>query len=209
MRSGRLLIATTNPGKLREIRAILAGVPVELVSLDAWPDLKEPEETRSTFEENAREKALYYAEATGLPAVAEDSGLEIDALDGAPGVRSARFPGETYADKFRLIYRLLDERGGRGSPARFVCALALAENGRVTFEARGVVEGVIAPDPRGAGGFGYDPIFLVPSLGCTLAELPEDAKSAVSHRGRAFGALRAHLLGTAGRTAGRGSGGTS
>jgi len=194
----RLLVATTNPGKLREIRAILADVPVELLSLEAWPELAEPEETGATFEENARAKALYYAEATGLPTVAEDSGLEIDALDGAPGVRSARFPGETYAEKFRLIYRLLDERGGRMSPARFVCALALAEDGRVTFEARGVVEGVIAPEPRGAGGFGYDPVFFVPSLGRTLAELPEEAKSAVSHRGRAFGALRAHLLGRVG-----------
>jgi XTP/dITP diphosphohydrolase len=190
----RLVIATTNPGKLREIRAILADVPVELVSLEAWPDLAEPEETGASFEENAREKALYYARATGLPAVAEDSGLEIDALDGAPGVRSARFPGETYDEKFRLIYRLLDERGGRESPARFVCALALAEGGRVTFEARGVVEGTVAPEPRGTGGFGYDPIFFLPSLGRTLAELSEEAKSAVSHRGRAFGALRAHLL---------------
>lgn len=190
----RLVIATTNPGKLREIRAILAAVPVELVSLEAWPDLAEPDETGSTFEENARAKALYYAKATGLPAVAEDSGLEIDALDGAPGVRSARFPGETYDEKFRLIYRLLEERGSRESPARFVCALALAEGGRITFEARGIVEGAVAPEPRGAGGFGYDPIFLLPPLGRTLAELPEEAKSAVSHRGRAFGALRVHLL---------------
>lgn len=198
----RLVVATTNPAKLREVRTILAHAPIELVSLEAWPDLVEPEEAGSSFEDNARGKALHYAQATGLPAVAEDSGLEIDALDGAPGVRSARFPGETYEEKFRLIYRLLDERGGRGSPARFVCALALAEHGRVTFEARGVVEGVVAPEPRGTGGFGYDPIFFVPSLGCTLAELSEEAKSAVSHRGRAFGALRVYLLKRAGAPGG-------
>ncbi len=122
----RLLVATTNRGKLAEIRDILGGTPTTLATLDDHPGIAEPEETGTTFAANARLKARYYAEATGELTVAEDSGLEIDALDGEPGVRSARFNGESYADKFAAIRRMLAERGASGSPARFVCALALA-----------------------------------------------------------------------------------
>ncbi len=122
----RLLVATTNRGKLAEIRDILGGTPTTLATLDDHPGIGEPEETGATFAANARLKALYYAEATGELTVAEDSGLEIDALDGEPGVRSARFNGESYAEKFAAIRRLLAERGADGSAARFVCALALA-----------------------------------------------------------------------------------
>ena len=122
----RLLVATTNRGKLAEIRDILAGTPTTLATLDDHPGIGEPEETGATFAANARLKALYYAEATGELTVAEDSGLEIDALDGEPGVRSARFNGESYAEKFATIRRMLAERGADGSPARFVSALALA-----------------------------------------------------------------------------------
>jgi XTP/dITP diphosphohydrolase len=192
----KLLIATTNLGKLREIRPLLDGLSIDLITLDAWPALAAPEETGRTFEENARSKARYYAKATGLAAVAEDSGLEIDALGGAPGVESARYggPGASYQKKFALIYDALRVRGAAGSPARFVCALALASRDRILFEARGSVEGCIAPSPKGGGGFGYDPIFLYPPFGCTLAEAG-DRKSAVSHRGQAFRALRAFLLG--------------
>lgn len=191
----RLLVATTNPDKLVEIRTILDGAGVALVGLASWPDLTAPEETGSTFAENARAKALYYATATGLLTVAEDSGLEIDAIDGAPGVLSARFGGasSTYPQKFSLIYRMLDERGASGSAARFVCALALARGREVVFETRGVVEGSIAPAPRGKNGFGYDPIFFYPPFGCTLAEVPRSRKADVSHRGQAFRHLRAYI----------------
>ena len=122
----RLLVATTNRGKLAEIRDILGGTPTTLATLDDHPGIAEPEETGTTFAANARLKARYYAGATGELTVAEDSGLEIDALDGEPGVRSARFNGEAYADKFAAIRRMLAERGADGSTARFVCALALA-----------------------------------------------------------------------------------
>jgi XTP/dITP diphosphohydrolase len=187
--SGSILVATTNPGKMREIAGILDGLPVELITLDAFAGIQEPEETGETFAENARLKALYYHLATGLPSVADDSGLEIDALGGAPGVHSARWEGTDYAVKFRRIY----ERGGAGSAARFVCRLALADGGRIVFESEGVIEGVIAAEPRGDKGFGYDPIFFYPPLGRTTAELERDLKATVSHRGKAFAALHAHL----------------
>jgi XTP/dITP diphosphohydrolase len=188
-----LLVATTNAGKIREIRGILQDAPVEIVTLERFPDLREPDETGPTFADNARLKALYYAQATGLPSVAEDSGLEIEALDNAPGVHSARWLGSDYAVKFQAIDRLLRERGAGGSPARFVCALAFAEDGRIAYETRGVVEGAIAPEPRGSNGFGYDPIFHYPPLGCTLAEVDGTAKAAVSHRGAAFRAFLSYL----------------
>jgi XTP/dITP diphosphohydrolase len=193
--SGRqtLLIATTNPGKMKEIQGILDEIPLTLVSLSDVPAIVEPEETGSTFAENARLKALYYHEATGLAAVADDSGLEIDALDGAPGVHSARWEGTDYAVKFRKIYELLDAKNARRSPARFVCRVALADAGRIAFEAEGVVEGSIADEPRGDHGFGYDPIFFYPPFGKTSGELPRDLKATVSHRGKAFAALREYL----------------
>jgi XTP/dITP diphosphohydrolase len=193
----RLAVATTNRGKLREIAEMLKGLPLEIVTLADWPDVGPPEENGRTFAENARLKALYYAAHTGELTVAEDSGLEIDELGGAPGIESARFggPDSTYAEKFDLIYSRLRANGpgdAAGSPARFVCALALVRDGRILFESRGVVEGRIAPEPRGNGGFGYDPIFFYPPFGCTLAEAG-DRKAAVSHRGEAFRALRGFL----------------
>ena len=132
----KVLVATTNPGKIREITAILDGAPVALVTLASFPDLVEPEETGATFMENARLKALYYAAATGLPSVADDSGLEIEALDDAPGVHSARWYGTDYAVKFRMIYQLLRERGLDTSAARFVAAVAFAEDAGIRFEGR-------------------------------------------------------------------------
>ncbi|MGH9139804.1 MAG: non-canonical purine NTP pyrophosphatase, partial [Vicinamibacterales bacterium] len=138
--------------------------------------------------------ALYYAAATGALTVAEDSGLSIDALDGAPGVESARFGGVElpYPEKFALIDAALRAKGDRQSAAQFVCALALVRGDRVLFETRGTIEGRISPEPRGEGGFGYDPIFFYPPYGMTLAE-SGDAKAAVSHRGQAFRALRTFL----------------
>lgn len=189
-----VVVATTNQGKLREIRELLAGLPIELKTLADFPPVEAPEETGATFAENARQKAEYYAAATGAIVIAEDSGLEIDAMGGAPGVQSARFGGEdsTYPEKFQLIYQALDAKGVETSTARFVCALALVHNGAVRFEARGTIEGEIAREAKGTGGFGYDPIFFYPPFGCTLAEISA-RKGEVSHRGEAFRALRSWL----------------
>jgi len=190
-------VATTNKNKVREIRALLPGI--DLITLEAWPALAAPDETGRTFEANALQKAKYYAAATGELTVAEDSGLEIDALDGGPGVESARYGGADlpYPEKFARIYDALRSSAlahrSFSEGARFVCALALVKGDRVLFQARGTIEGTIAPAPRGAGGFGYDPIFYYPPHGCTLAEATEEQKSAVSHRGQAFRKLRAFL----------------
>lgn len=186
-----LLVATTNKGKLREIRSLLKASPVSLVTLRDLPPVEEPEETGATFEENARLKARYYARISGLVTVAEDSGLVIDALDGEPGVRSARFlrPGASYAERFAFIFQRLSERPDRARTARFVCAVAVADADRIIFETTGTVEGVIASAPGGSGGFGYDPIFHYPPYGTTLANVSDDAKLAVAHRGQAFRAL--------------------
>lgn len=191
--STRLLIATTNPHKLREIETLLADAHVQLCSLRDLPSIEEPEETGSTFQENARLKALYYAAhaGQGLLTVAEDSGLVIDALGGEPGVRSARFVRDdaTYPERFAEIYRRLDEARDSLGAARFVCALAVAVDGRVLYETTGVIEGRIADAPGGSAGFGYDPIFYFPEYGRTLAEVTAAQKLRVAHRGHAFRAL--------------------
>lgn len=192
----RLLVATTNLGKLAEIRAILGTLPLTLVTLADHPPVPEPEETGVTFAENARLKAGGYAGATGELTVAEDSGLEIDALDGEPGVRSARFNGESYPDKFATIERMLAERGTDSSTARFVCALALARPNGIVWETTGVIEGRLQLPPRGDTGFGYDPVFYYPAFGRTLAEVTAEEKAAVSHRGQAFRRLREYLTWT-------------
>ncbi len=200
-RTVRLLVGTTNQGKLREIRRLLHGVPCDIQSLDAFPDLAEPDETGRTFEENARIKALAYARGSGLLTVAEDSGLVVDALDGAPGVHSARYlgPDATYPQRFDAILAGLRAHPDRPRSARFVCALAVAEGDRIVFETRGAVEGEIADAPSGRNGFGYDPIFLLPEFGCTTAELDDDEKLAVAHRGQAF-RMFAHWLGARAKT---------
>jgi XTP/dITP diphosphohydrolase len=191
--SRRLLIATTNPGKLDEIRRILSGLPITLVTLADHPRSPEPEETGTSFTANARLKARYYAEATGELTVADDSGLEIDVLNGEPGVRSARFNGESYPEKFAAIQRMLAERGTDTSTARFVCALALAWRDGIVWETTGVIDGHVQLPARGDAGFGYDPIFYYPAYGRTLAEVTAEEKAAVSHRGQAFRGLRTYL----------------
>ncbi|MBM3771498.1 MAG: non-canonical purine NTP pyrophosphatase [Acidimicrobiia bacterium] len=201
MRS-KLLVATTNAGKLSEIREMLAGVSVALETLGDRRHLRTltpPEECGTTFAENARIKALYYESASRIPTLAEDSGLEIDALGGAPGIHSARFGGvqSTYPGKFALLYQRLAGVPEAQRTARFVCAVALVEQGTVRFEARGTLEGRIAPAPCGSGGFGYDPIFFYPPFGCTMAEAGP-RKAEVSHRAKAFAQLRLHLLRTEG-----------
>jgi XTP/dITP diphosphohydrolase len=195
-----LLIATTNPNKLREIRELLANASVTLHSLVELPPIVEPDETGATFEANARLKAEYYAShlsrsdlAWGPAAltVAEDSGLEIDALGGEPGVRSARFLGDdvSYDVRFAEIYRRLAGSPPETWTARFVCALAAVRDGIPVFETQGFVHGVVAPQPAGGGGFGYDPIFLFPEYRRTLAEVSDTEKLRVAHRGHAFRAL--------------------
>lgn len=197
-RLSRLLVATTNAGKLDEIRAILALSPVELVSLTDLPPIAEPEETGQTFRDNARLKARHYAAHSGLATVAEDSGLVIDALGGDPGVRSARFlhPESPYPDRFAEIARRLAERPDAPRTARFVCALAVAKDGDLLFETTGTIAGVIATAPAGVNGFGYDPIFCYPPLGATLGEVSQSAKLQVAHRGQAFRALARWLAGS-------------
>jgi len=192
----RLLIATTNAGKIREIRHVLAGTPVDLVTLSDLPPVAEPEETGATFAENARAKAEYYARHSGLMTVAEDSGLAIDALGGRPGVQSARYPGKTYEEKFANLYRELAPHP-RPWTARFVCSAAVVgeaqdpgPNAQVLFTCEATVEGEITDRPRGTNGFGYDPIFVYPPYGCTLAEVDADRKLAVAHRGKAFEQVR-------------------
>jgi XTP/dITP diphosphohydrolase len=192
-----LLIGTTNPGKMAEIRNVLEGLPLRLLSLADLPAITEPDETGATFAENARLKAQIYAEASGFPTAAEDSGLAIDALEGRPGIHSARYPGDTYADKFERLYGELAQVA-RPWTARFVCSLALADPARAlgldeAFECEETVEGEIAPAPSGAGGFGYDPIFFYPPYGATLAAVDPSRKMAVSHRGKAFRRLRTYL----------------
>ena len=188
-----LVVATTNRRKLKEIERILAGLPCTVEAFSAHATAVRPEETGATFASNARAKALYYARFVPYLTVAEDSGLTIDRLDGDPGVHSARFNGETYPEKFQVIYERLRARGAATSAAQFVCAVAIADRNRVVFEATGTIEGHVADSPRGAAGFGYDPIFFYPPYGCTLAEVSADKKAAVSHRGQAFRAARAFL----------------
>lgn len=190
--NGRLLIATTNPNKLKEIRPLMAGLSLELLTLGDFLPIAEPEETGATFWENARIKALAYAAATGLTTVAEDSGFEVDVLGGEPGVRSARFlrPDATYPERFSEIYRRL---AGQPSTARFVTALAVVRGREVLFETETSIEGEVAASPRGQHGFGYDPIFWYPPFGRTTAELTDHEKPFVSHRARAFRDLRRWL----------------
>lgn len=187
--SPRVLLATSNPHKIEELRAILAAVPARFVTPDDLGLRLTVAETGETFEQNAVLKALAYADAAGLPALADDSGLEVDALGGEPGIYSARWAGEgtPYPERFRL----LSERRARVPPelwtARYRCAIALAEPApRGLYQVvEGRLEGRLVAEPRGRGGFGYDPIFYVPSLGRTVAELSAEEKDRISHRGEA------------------------
>ncbi len=182
-----LLLATTNLHKLEEYRAIFVDLPYRLLSLQDIQLNMDVEETGTTFAENAELKAHAYAQASGLLTLADDSGLEIDALGGAPCVFSARFAGKdtSYEERFRLILERLEGLPIEQRGARFRCVIALAEPTGYTRLVEGVIEGVIAESPRGENGFGYDPIFLVPELGKTTAELEPGDKNLISHRGRA------------------------
>jgi XTP/dITP diphosphohydrolase len=184
---GQILVATGNAGKIREMEEFLAGLPLILRGLKEFPNVLEVEETGATFEENAILKAKGYAAQTGLRTLADDSGLEVDALDGAPGVFSARYAGEFAGDEEKIA-KLLDETGKtENRSARFVCAMAIAEEtGEIKFLATGSCEGKIALNPRGTKGFGYDPIFIPDGFDLTFGELSGEVKQKISHRARAM-----------------------
>lgn len=184
----KLLVATGNPGKLREIRRILADSSVDVVGLDGFPGLPEVIEDGETFEANARKKAIQMAEASGCLTLADDSGLVVEALGGAPGVISARYAGEQGDDEAnnRKLMHDMQEVPDNRRQAAFHCVMALAEPGGRCHTFEGRIHGRLLREPRGEGGFGYDPYFLVPEYGKTTAELPLDIKNRISHRGNAL-----------------------
>jgi len=190
-----LLLATTNAGKARELRHGLGRLPVRVITLADLGIRAEFPETGTTFSENARGKSLFYAELSGVPTLAEDSGLEINALGGAPGVYSARFsgPGATDARNIRKVLKLLKGVPEAERGARFVCCMVLSHEGRVLETSRGVVRGRIVREPRGGSGFGYDPIFYYRPFSRTFGELTAAEKHSVSHRGRALGRMIAYI----------------
>jgi XTP/dITP diphosphohydrolase len=190
-----LLIATTNRHKLEEFHAMFHALPYELLSLSDVQLNTDVEETGSTFRENSEIKARAYAHATGFLTLAEDSGLEIDALDGAPGIYSARFAGvdTSYEERFRLIFAKLHGLPSARRTARFHSVITIAEPSGICQSVEGVIEGVITEEARGTYGFGYDPIFLVPSLGKTAAELLLEHKNQISHRAQAVRLARTLL----------------
>ena len=195
----KLLIATTNAGKVREIGLLLEGLPYEVVGLPDLADVPPPvDETGTTFTANAILKSEYYFAHTGLLSLADDSGLEVDALGGAPGIYSARFAGEDATDEDRVVklLSLLQTVPDEKRTARFVCSIAVT--GQINGEQQtrvfaGYADGLIAREPRGTGGFGYDPVFFDPELGRTFAELRRAEKSARSHRGKALAAAKSWL----------------
>jgi len=196
-----LLLATSNPHKIQEIAAVLAPPGIEVIGLDALDIIPpEPVEDGANFEANARIKAIAYAKATGVICLADDSGLEVDALGGAPGIHSARYAGigstraeRDAANNARLL-RELEHVPDDQRTARFVCAMCLAApDGTILAETRGEFPGLIARAPRGTNGFGYDPLLYLPDAGCTSAELSPEAKNARSHRGAAARAMAEHI----------------
>jgi len=191
----RLVVATHNQGKLREYRALLAGLPLELVSLDDLGIMYDAPETGLSFAENAQIKARTYAGMTGLWTWADDSGLEVDALGGLPGIYSARYGGSGLSDGDRIqaLLRELAAHPGAERTARFRCAVALALPDGSLYTVEDAVEGCIIDEPRGSHGFGYDPVFFMPELDATMAELPADVKNRISHRAKAALAAK-HLI---------------
>ena len=189
----RLLIATTSAGKLREWQNLLGDMPVQLVRLSDVGINFDVDETGSTFRENAVLKADAYGHASGILTLAEDSGLCVAALGGGPGVHSARWEGEDYSHKNALLIRLLEGKIGQARACLYTCVVVLRHPDGRKWYARGEVRGQIATAPSGSGGFGYDPVFYIPRLGRTLAEVPVDEKDRISHRGRAARRIRPKL----------------
>jgi XTP/dITP diphosphohydrolase len=182
-----LLVATHNQGKIREYRDLLADLPLTVTWLDQEGVTLEVEETGATFTENACLKARQYADLTGLWTWADDSGLEVDALDGEPGVYSARYggPGLSDRDRYLRLLAALAQRPGAARSARFRCVVAIAAPGGPIYTVEGAVEGVIVDEPAGEWGFGYDPVFFVPEHNATMAQLSPAIKNRISHRGQA------------------------
>jgi XTP/dITP diphosphohydrolase len=192
----KIVIATQNQGKLREIQSELAGLSADFICLADLPSVAQAEEIHDTFAENANLKALHYADLTGLWTLADDSGLEVDALGGAPGVISARYAGPD-CDYARNNAKLLDELADvpdQKRTARFRCCLSLAADGKIIARSEGVIRGRITLAQQGHNGFGYDPLFYVPEHGCTAAQMSPQQKNAVSHRGQAIRAMKQILL---------------
>lgn len=187
----RLLLATRNVAKAKELAHLLAPTGIQVVSLAEAGITVEVEETASSFRDNAILKAVGYSRACDLPTLADDSGIEVTALGGAPGVHSARFGGDGLNDKNRndLLMRQLGAAGSSDRSARYVCILALARRGELVMTFGGTVEGTIAEEPHGDGGFGYDPLFFYPPFGKTFGEVSAQDKDGVSHRGKAFRAF--------------------
>lgn len=184
----QLLVATNNQGKVRELKELLADLPVELKSLNDFENVAEVEETGTTFEENAVLKAKGYAKQTGLLAVADDSGLEIEALNGAPGVYSARYGGADsgYDEKIKLILDEMSKSGSENRNAQFVCVMVLAdENGKIKHSAKGICRGKIAFEASGTNGFGFDPIFVPDGFEDSFGLLKSEIKHKISHRAAA------------------------
>ena len=181
----KLVIATKNSGKVQEIVDALADLPFEVVSLQDYPDAPDVEETGASFAENAILKAVAYADFTGELTLADDSGLEVDALDGAPGVFSSRYAPTVPQRNAKLLDAMKNVPDDRRA-ARFRCVVAIVEPGGTARTCEDSVEGVVSREPAGTGGFGYDPIFYIPSLGKSMAELSFVEKNAISHRGKAL-----------------------
>lgn len=191
-----IVVATKNVGKVRELKQLLADLPFQLKSLNDFPSIIEPEESGATFAENAVIKARSYALQTKRWSLADDSGLEVEALGGAPGIFSARYAGENATDQERVVklLRELNDRRDQKRFARFVCAMAISdENGDIRFLSEGVCDGKIALTPSGANGFGYDPIFVPDGFEQTFGELSDEIKQKISHRARATGEIIAFL----------------
>ena len=193
--SSKLVLATSNQGKLGELRQMLAGSAITILSLADFDPINQVEETGATFAENAFLKAAGYACQIGLPTLADDSGLEIEALDGRPGVHSARYSGDSnFAEKMVLVLEELAGTGGVNRRARFVSSIAMADaDGTVLRTVEGECTGVLAESPRGSGGFGYDPIFVPDGYSSTFGELPESIKGQISHRSCAFSKIMPYL----------------
>lgn len=196
----QILVGTKNAGKIKELKNLLAEIPVNLRGLNEFENIVEPEETGATFAENAALKAIYYARKTGIGALADDSGLEVEALGGAPGVYSARYAGEKASDAEK-ISKLLEEikkSGSENRAARFVCAIVLTdETGEIVFQTEGICNGKIAFAPKGQNGFGYDPVFIPEGFDRSFGELSGEIKSRLSHRARAIEKIIRFLRGFA------------